>query len=275
MNKLPLGEKTPYIDQYDPSLLYPINRLPVRSEIGIASPLMFKGWDLWNCYEFSWLDSSGKPQIRILEWAVSAESENIVESKSVKLYLNSFQNSRFNSESEVLNLLKQDLSNAIGSIVYIKMQKLESFEVKQLSGFSGVCIDDCDVEISEFILDKSLLQLSDESGNIVEETLYSNLLKSNCLVTGQPDWGSVQISYAGREINKASILKYLLSFRNHNEFAEPAAERIFTDIMNECMPKSLTVYIRFTRRGGIDINPIRSSKNIDLNKVDNSRHVRQ
>lgn len=275
MSKLPLGEKTPYIDKYDPTLLFPINRTPVRQQIGVAASFVFKGWDIWNCYEFCWLGVRGKPELRILEWAVSADSENIVESKSVKLYLNSFHNSKFASEDEVLHLLEKDLSAAVKAPVKIKMQKLESFEGRQLSGFKGRNIDEYDIEIDEFKLDKSLLKLTDQSQEIVERTLYSNLLKANCLVTGQPDWGSVQIIYKGREIDEASILKYLLSFRNHNEFAEPAAERIFTDLMNICKPQELTVYIRFTRRGGIDINPVRSTENVDLKSVDNLRHVRQ
>jgi len=275
MNKIPLGEKTAYVDQYDASLLFSINRWPVRSEIGITDPIIFKGWDLWNCYEFSWLNLRGKPELRILEWAVSADSENIVESKSVKLYLNSFHNSRFDNEDEVLKLLNKDLSAAVKAPVSIKMRTLESYQGEPLTGFRGQNIDKYDIEMKEFKLDKSLLELSQGATEVVEKILYSNLLKANCLVTGQPDWGSVQIKYNGLEIDECSILKYLISFRNHNEFAEPAAERIFTDLMNMCKPQNLCVYVRFTRRGGIDINPIRSSQDIALTAIDNSRQARQ
>lgn len=182
MNKLPLVEKTPYIDQYDSTLLYPINRSPVREQIGVARPIMFKGWDIWNCYEFCWLNLSSKPELRILEWAVSADSENIVESKSVKLYLNSFHNSRFASEDEILNLIEKDLSLAVKAPVKVEMFKLESYEGKQLSGFEGQSIDEYDVEMEEFKLDKSLLKLSDKSQAIVEKILRSNLLKAKALL---------------------------------------------------------------------------------------------
>jgi 7-cyano-7-deazaguanine reductase len=274
MSEIPLGKKTLYIDQYDPTLLYPISRAPIRKQTGIASPLRFHGFDLWNCYEFSWLSESGKPELRILEWSVNCDSENIVESKSVKLYLNSFHNSKFADENEVYNLITKDLSAAVKSQIFIKIQTLDSLINHKLSAFTGINLDILDVNISDYALDKSLLKL-DKNNLEVQETLYSNLLKANCLVTGQPDWGSIQISYKGLKIDHSSILKYLISFRNQNEFAEPAAERIFTDIIKICAPSELTIYIRFTRRGGIDINPIRSTKIINIDEVDNRRHVRQ
>lgn len=254
MKDILLNAKPSYQDTYQPSLLYPVPRSLGRGEIGIkAGEVPFKGIDIWNCYELSWLNPKGKPQILMLQMIVPCESLVLVESKSLKLYFNSFNNSKFGDESEVMEIISKDLNTLLGGDIIIS--KITSLEQGNLLGNS---IDHLDIECNEYRINKKLLKLSD-NGDKVSETLYSNLLKCNCLVTNQPDWGSVQINYSGTKINHESLLKYIVSFRNHNEFAEQCAERIFTDIMSECSPDSLTVYLRFTRRGGIDINPIRST----------------
>ncbi len=254
MKDILLNEKPSYQDTYAPSLLYPIPRSLGRGEIGIkAGEVPFRGIDIWNCYELSWLNLKGKPQILMLQMIVPCESEVLVESKSLKLYFNSFNNSKFSDESEVIELISKDLNAILGGRVLIS--KIPSLDQGELSGES---IDDLDIECDEYRINKKILKTVG-SGEKISEVLYSNLLKSNCLVTNQPDWGSVQISYSGVKIDHESLLKYIVSFRNHNEFAEQCAERMFTDIMSQCSPDSLTVYLRFTRRGGIDINPIRST----------------
>lgn len=269
-----LGQKTEYKDKYDKNLLYPISRAPLREKIEINGLLPFQGYDIWNCYELSWLDDKGKPQIRILEFYVDAESVNLIESKSMKLYLNSFHNTKFSNEEEVLTIIKNDLSIATGSIIEAKIKTLESYLNKPLTLFTGDNLDLLDVNIEKYEYDANLLEF-DENEQEVTEVLSSNLLKANCLVTGQPDWGSIQINYRGPKISKQSLLKYLISFRNQNEFAEPCCERIFMDIINKCKSKDLTIYVRFTRRGGIDINSIRTTGKINYEEIVNSRHVRQ
>lgn len=274
----PLGKKTEYKDQYDPSLLYPIDRAPLRKEILQSSSLgvdfaIFKGYDIWNCYEFSWLGSKGKPEVRIIEFFVPAQSPNIVESKSVKLYLNSFHNTKFGSENEILSLLKKDLTNATGVDVIVVMNELKKYKNTPLVDFEGHNIDALDVEVDNFVLNRNLLKV--QNNKPVEEVLTSNLLKANCLVTGQPDWGSVQISYRGNQIDHKGLLEYILSFRNHNEFAEPWVERAFIDIMDLCRPEELTIHTSFTRRGGIAICPVRSTSDLNVTEINNFRHIRQ
>jgi 7-cyano-7-deazaguanine reductase len=278
INDTPLGKKTEYKDSYDASLLFPISREPLRNSIIGQSNLkadssIFKGFDIWNCYEFSWLNSKGKPEVRILEFVVPAISPNIVESKSVKLYLNSFHNTRFVSEQEVIALLKKDLSDAVSAEVNIVMKNLVDYSSSPLSDFEGQSIDDLDIQIDDFLLNRNILRINDQVK--VSETLTSNLLKANCLVTGQPDWGSVQIKYEGSRIDRESLLRYILSFRKHNEFAEPWVERAFIDIMDLCKPEFLQIHTRFTRRGGIDINPVRSTLDLNVTEINNFRHIRQ
>lgn len=269
-----LGQKTAYKDQYDNSLLQPISRLLARDSIKITAPLPFSGYDIWNCYEVSWLNLKGKPEVKILEFIVNAESENIIESKSLKLYLNSFNNTKFATSAEVLELIQKDLTLAVNSQVIVIINDLESYEGKLLSSFKGINLDRIDIAIDNFTISENLPKLSVEN-IIVEETLYSNLLKSNCLVTNQPDWASIQISYKGQKIKHDSLLKYLISFRNHKEFHEQCVERIFCDISKFCAPEELVVYARYTRRGGIDINPIRSSYALNIAEIENLRHIRQ
>ena len=272
--ELPLGKYSEYKDQYDNNLLVRIPRSLARNELNLPAILPFNGYDIWSCYEASWLNIKGKPVVRILRFIVAADSEYILESKSVKLYLNSLNGTRFASEAEVLKALEKDLSWAANSKVSVDSYEINSLINAPLTIFDGTNIDDLDAEISEYQVNPNLLELS-AMDEIVEETLYSNLLKSNCLVTNQQDWASVQIKYKGKKINHESLLKYLISFRNHNEFHEQCIENIFNDIRQRCMPLELTVYAKYTRRGGIDISPYRTNLNLEDVKINMSRDVRQ
>ncbi len=253
----PLGKKTTYISEYQRDLLYAIPRQLNRDEIHVPSQLPFKGVDLWTAYELSWLNSHGKPVVAMAEFIFPCESPAIIESKSFKLYLNSYTNSRFAKEADVEQLLQQDLSEYAGASVHVKITSLKSWVGTQLESFSGICLDNLDITCDTYSVEPRFLQT--ESA-IVTETVYSDLVKSNCLVTGQPDWASVQIHYVGAKINHEGLLRYLISLRNHNEFHEQCVERIFMDILRQCQPRQLTVYARYTRRGGLDINPFRSTE---------------
>lgn len=265
-----LGQMTPYCSQYDASLLFPIPRQEKRDELSIHSEnLPFNGLDIWTAFEVSWLNAKGKPVVRIAEFAFQATSPNLIESKSFKLYLNSFNGTRFDSEEQVLAILEKDLSEASGGPVAVDFKQMESHELL-FGDLPGENLDELDIEISDYLVDASLLQVSDEV--VEEETVNSHLLKSNCLVTSQPDWGSVVIRYSGKKIDAESLLRYIISFREHNEFHEQCVERIFTDIMEVCRPVNLTVYARYVRRGGLDINPYRSNFEEEF---DISRTIRQ
>jgi 7-cyano-7-deazaguanine reductase len=259
-----LGKSSTYVDQYDAALLFPIARRPKRDEIGLAATLPFFGADLWTAYELSWLNPRGKPQLALARITVPAESTHIVESKSVKLYLNSFNNSVFADASAVQTRLREDLSAAIWqggavmSSVGVQLVLPQDFDKEPVHELDGLNLDRLDLECAHYQPAPELLtaQLNEAP---VTETLTSQLLKSNCLVTGQPDWGSVRISYTGPQIDQAGLLQYIVSFRNHNEFHEQCVERIFMDIWRACKPSKLEVYARYTRRGGVDINPWRTS----------------
>jgi 7-cyano-7-deazaguanine reductase len=260
----PLGKASTYADQYDAALLYPLPREPKRTEIGITGSLPFLGADLWTAFELSWLNLRGKPQVAIAHITIPCESTHIVESKSFKLYLNSFNNSRFDHADAVRDRIKADVSAAIWhgtapkSSAGVRLLLPELFACEPVRELEGLSIDRLDVECSVYQPAPELLRAAlDEKP--VTEILTSDLLKSNCLVTGQPDWGSVQISYSGPQIDQAGLLQYIVSFRNHNEFHEQCVERIYMDIMARCKPAKLSVYARYTRRGGLDINPWRSS----------------
>lgn len=271
---LSLGRETKYTDIYDRDLLVGIPRKLAREQIGLFKDMPFSGGDLWNCYEFSWLSPKGKPEVRIVQFFIPFDSENIVESKSVKLYLNSYNGTKFIDENEVIARLKRDLERATNSNIELSVKSLSQFSSGKLVMFDGVCLDALDIEASEYNVNPKLLKLSDDQ-DIVEEVLYSNLLKSNCLVTNQPDWASVQIKYQGRKINHKSLLQYIISFRNHSEFHEQCIEHMFNDIMKQCLPVELTVFAKYTRRGGVDINPYRTNtifKTTDINKY---RDIRQ
>ncbi|MEC4719120.1 NADPH-dependent 7-cyano-7-deazaguanine reductase QueF [Noviherbaspirillum sp. CPCC 100848] len=254
----PLGKPTAYQTQYDPSLLFPIARQQKREEIGVTGTLPFFGVDIWNAYELSWLNMRGKPQVAIATFTVPAESPNIIESKSFKLYLNSLNQTRIASPEALADMLRADLSDGFGASVSVKLTLPEDFSKLGMGELEGLLLDRLDIEVDGYQPDASLLKANAEEA-IVEETLVSHLLKSNCLVTGQPDWGSVQIRYVGPQIDQEGLLRYLIGFREHNEFHEQCVERIFMDILRQCHPQKLAVYARYTRRGGLDINPWRSN----------------
>ena len=259
-----LGKVVGYADQYDASLLYPLARAAQRTEIGITGQPVFLGADVWTAYELSWLNLRGKPQVAMGRLIVPCESTHLVESKSLKLYLNSFNNSRFASMDEVKKTMQQDLSAAVWhggamqAAVGVQLLTPEQFGAEKIHEMDGVNLDRLDMDCSVYQPAPELLNAALEE-KPVTETLTSHLLKSNCLVTGQPDWGSVSISYSGPQIDQAGLLQYIVSFRNHNEFHEHCVERMYMDIMARCQPTKLSVQARYTRRGGVDINPWRSS----------------
>ncbi|WP_270174118.1 MULTISPECIES: NADPH-dependent 7-cyano-7-deazaguanine reductase QueF [unclassified Diaphorobacter] len=259
-----LGKASAYADQYDASLLFPIPRADKRAEIGIDGNAPFFGADLWTAFELSWLNLRGKPQVALAHITVPCETPHIVESKSFKLYLNSFNNTRFASEAEVRARIRADVSEAVWrgaehpGTVGVTLLLPEAFDREPIHELDGLLLDRLDVECTRYQPAPELLAAHHDEAPVTE-TLVSHLLKSNCLVTGQPDWGSVQITYSGAQIDQAGLLQYLVSFRNHNEFHEQCVERIFMDIWTRCRPIKLAVYARYTRRGGLDINPLRTS----------------
>jgi 7-cyano-7-deazaguanine reductase len=260
-----LGRASAYADQYDAGLLFPIPRATQRDAMGIArDKLPFFGADLWTAFELSWLNARGKPQLAIAHFTIPCETPNIIESKSFKLYLNSFNSTVFADAQAVRERLRTDLGEAVwrgsdrSAGIGVKLLAPEVFDQEPVHELDGLDLDRLDIECTQYQPAPELLS-ADLSQAPVTETLTSRLLKSNCLVTGQPDWGSVQIRYNGPPIEQAGLLAYIVSFRNHNEFHEPCAERIFTDIWKRCQPTQLAVYARYTRRGGLDINPFRTS----------------
>ena len=259
-----LGKTSAYVDHYDASLLFPIPRQTKREEIGITAQPPFFGADLWTGYELSWLNTRGKPQVAIARFTVPAESTHIIESKSFKLYLNSFNNTRLDDVAQLQTRLREDLSAAawqggpMMSGVGVQLVMPEDFDREPVHELDGLSLDRMDLDCDHYQPAPELLT-ANTSEAPVTETLTSHLLKSNCLVTGQPDWGSVRIRYTGPQIDQAGLLRYIVSFRNHNEFHEQCVERIFMDIWRRCQPLRLEVYARYTRRGGLDINPWRTS----------------
>ena len=269
-----LGKSSAYVDKYDASLLFPIPRADKRRDIGITGTPNFFGADLWTAFELSWLNLRGKPQVAIARITVPCDSINIVESKSFKLYLNSFNNTKFADAAAVTACIKADLNAAvwqqgdaamgdpvkspIQSSVGVKILLPDMFDREPVHELDGLNLDRLDIECTRFTPAPELLTAAFDEAP-VSEVFTSNLLKSNCLVTGQPDWGSVRISYEGPQIDQGGLLQYIISFRNHNEFHEQCIERIFMDIWTRCKPIKLSVYARYTRRGGLDINPFRTS----------------
>ncbi|HAU8262996.1 TPA: NADPH-dependent 7-cyano-7-deazaguanine reductase QueF [Kluyvera intermedia] len=259
LSGLTLGKTTDYRDRYDASLLQGVPRSLNRDPLGLkAESLPFHGADIWTLYELSWLNARGLPQVAVGHVELNYASINLVESKSFKLYLNSFNQTRFASWDEVCDTLERDLSACAQGAVTVALYRLDEIEGQPIAHFHGSCIDDQDIVIDNYAFDANLLTDA-ASGKVIEETLVSHLLKSNCLITHQPDWGSVQIQYRGPKIDREKLLRYLVSFRHHNEFHEQCVERIFTDIQRFCQPESLSVYARYTRRGGLDINPWRTN----------------
>ncbi|MEO8778058.1 MAG: NADPH-dependent 7-cyano-7-deazaguanine reductase QueF [Rhodanobacter sp.] len=267
----PLGKDTVYADRYNPGLLFPIPRADKRREIGVAEILPFHGVDIWNAYELSWLDLRGKPQVALGEFNIPASSSHIIESKSFKLYLNGFAQECVESVDVFTATLLHDLSAAAGAVVSVRLHEAHANALPTVD-LDGEVLDAQDITIDHYGPPRPDFLRTDLSVQPVQETLVSHLLRSNCPVTGQPDWGSVQIRYRGAPIDRAGLLRYLVSFRNHNEFHEQCVERIFVDLTQRCAPQQLSVYARYTRRGGLDINPFRSSTPAT---PDNSRTVRQ
>jgi len=269
----PLGKTSAYRTDYAPELLFPIPRQGKRDELGLKGTLPFFGVDIWNGYELSWLNMRGKPQVAVARFTIPADSPNLIESKSFKLYLNSFNQTKLAGPDALKMLLQQDLSAAAGANVHVTLTMQEDFAKLEMGELEGQLLDRLDIDVDNYSPQPETLKANfDELP--VEETLVSHLLKSNCLVTGQPDWGSVQISYYGPQIDQESLLKYLIGFREHNEFHEQCVERIFTDILRQCKPQHLTVYARYTRRGGLDINPWRTNFS-SAQRPSNLRNARQ
>ncbi|MDQ7968534.1 MAG: NADPH-dependent 7-cyano-7-deazaguanine reductase QueF [Oxalicibacterium faecigallinarum] len=270
----PLGKPSAYQTQYDPSLLFSIPRQYKREEIGLGEGrLPFFGMDIWNAYEVSWLNMRGKPQVALARFMVPADSPNIIESKSFKLYLNSLNQTKLGGTDALLDLLRADISAGFGAPVQIALTLPENFSQVYMGELDGLLLDRLDIEVDDYAPNPDLLR-AEENEAPVEETLVSHLLKSNCLVTGQPDWASVQIKYAGPQIDQERLLRYLIGFREHNEFHEQCVERIFMDILRHCKPHKLAVYARYTRRGGLDINPWRSNFSTGT-PPSNARNARQ
>lgn len=279
MTQFVLGQQSTYPNQYDPSLLFPISRDQQRSKLGIsdsANPPFF-GIDIWNAYELSWLNLKGKPQVAIAEFIIPSQSPNMIESKSFKLYLNSLNQHRFNDLSAVRDCLLSDLGKALDSSLQIKLFEPTVLQTSPtrptIQEFEGQLLDRLDIDVTDGDVANPSLLKADENLSPITQTLVSHLLKSNCPVTGQPDWASVQIHYQGRPIDEEGLLRYLIGFRQLGEFHEHCVEKIFCDIKAQCKPEKLSVYARYTRRGGLDINPFRT----DFNAAwpNNIRHARQ
>jgi 7-cyano-7-deazaguanine reductase len=268
----PLGYAAAYPDQYDPSVLFGIDRSRARAEIAVPAPLPFFGADIWNAYELSWLTPRGKPKIALATFVVPAESPHIVESKSFKLYLGSLAQTAFESAQPLSATLEHDISAVCGAPVRVKLIEPAEFGKLAFAELAGTSLDRLDLDTDVYHPDLGLLKINRQATPI-DETLVSNLLKSNCPVTGQPDWGSIQIRYLGPPIDHASLLRYIISYRHYAGFHEQCAERIFMDILQACKPLKLAVYARYTRRGGLDINPFRTNFNLPL--PDNGRGARQ
>jgi len=266
----PLGHATTYADAYDAALLFPVDRAPQREELGLGTGLPFRGFDVWNAYELSWLDPAGKPQVAIATFSVPAASPRIVESKSVKLYLTAFNLSRFADAAAVGAAMARDLSGAAGAPVDVALVRPHEFSALPYGELQGEDLDVLPVTFDGSGPDASLLVAA---GPTAEQTLCTRLFRSLCPVTGQPDYASVQIHQRGNRLDPAGLLRYLVSYRSHPGFHEHCVERIFADIWTRCRPQALTVYARFTRRGGVDINPWRTSD--DSAPPPNRRTARQ
>ena len=263
LGDLTLGKTTEYCSEYNPSLLQAVPRSLNRNDLSLPkNSLPFIGEDVWYGYELSWLNNKGKPIVAVAEFRFSCTSPNLVESKSFKLYLNSFNQSKFSSFSEVERILIKDLSVTAGTQAQVRLFNVEQCPALEITrtNQSVTCIDEEDVSIDNYQYQASFLEQAQvTSTEIIEENLVSHLLKSNCLITNQPDWASIFISYKGAEIDHRILLKYLISFRQHNEFHEQCVERIICYLKKHCQLEELTVFARYTRRGGLDINPFRST----------------
>ncbi|MGO2149339.1 NADPH-dependent 7-cyano-7-deazaguanine reductase QueF [Halomonas sp.] len=252
----PLGRESAYPELYDAALLFPIPRAANRAPLGIEEgKLPFVGEDEWHAFEVSWLNARGKPIVAVARFRLPAESPSLIESKSWKLYLNSFNQTRMESREEVIETLQRDLSAVAGAPVSVELLGVEDAELAP-QPLPGDCLDELDIEVSDYTPSAAHLAVSDE---VVEETLHSHLLKSNCPVTGQPDWGSVMIRYKGPKLDREGLLRYLIGYRQHQDFHEHCVEHIFTDLMQHAQPTELLVLARYVRRGGLDISPWRAT----------------
>jgi 7-cyano-7-deazaguanine reductase len=258
MKDIPLGKPTRYPDRYDPGLLAPLARTPARGGLGVGDPLPFVGEDVWHGYEFSWLDPGGLPRVALLRLVVPAASPRMVESKSMKLYLNGFAQARFASAGAVGKVLERDLGEACGAAVEVSLDRLEG-ATPPLGVLPGDCLDELPVAIRDYQRNPELLEVV-PGGGVVEETLHTHLFRSLCPVTGQPDWASLLVRYRGSAIRREGLLAYLVSYRSHQAFHENTVEQIFVDLKARCGCEDLTVGGYFLRRGGLDINPFRADR---------------
>jgi len=266
-----LGKATAYRDRYDPAVLLPLPRADQRTQLGLATRLPFHGVDIWNAYELSWLGQRGQPRVAMAEFRVPATSPNLIESKSFKLYLNGFAQERVGEQATLMAILARDLSAAAGAEVAVTLHAADA-PGAPAGTLAGLSLDDQDLAIDCYGPPRPEYLVTVADATPVSETLVSHLLRSNCPVTGQPDWGSVQISYVGLPIDRAGLLRYIVSFRQHSEFHEHCVERMFVDLMQRCAPSELSIHARYTRRGGLDINPFRSTADV---QPENLRTPRQ
>lgn len=253
-----LGKNTEYPSQYDNRILFPIARSVSREVLGIFEPLPFFGQDIWNAYELSWLDKDGRPRAGLAEIVIPANSTHIIESKSFKLYLNSFNQTRIGDSERLRQMIMRDISEVCGGIATVTIMPATASHAFPIESFYGEVIDDLEVDINYYGPPEPLYLNTSEDTQI-NETLVSHIFRSNCPVTNQPDWASIQIRYLGKRIEREGLLRYLVSYRTHNDFHENCVEHIYSDIWKQCRPLQLSVYARFTRRGGLDINPFRGS----------------
>jgi 7-cyano-7-deazaguanine reductase len=269
-DEMPLGKTVPYPDRYAPELLFAVPRSQHRAAMGLGDDLPFQGVDIWNAWELTWLDPRGMPRAAAAEIRIPADSPQLIESKSLKLYLNSFAMTPFGAEGDVARTITQDLGRCAGADVTVGLQPAGANEPQRVAEMPGTCLDtlriDCDAES----VDANLLSAAEDS--MVSEQLHTHLLRSICPVTAQPDTGSILVDYEGRRIDGPGLLRYIVSYRQHQDFHEACVERMFIDILRRCEPAKLTVYARFQRRGGIDINPYRSNT---VGKAENIRLWRQ
>ena len=266
----PLGHLSGHPDRYAPGLLFAVPRAPQRRALGIGGRLPFTGVDLWTAYELTWLDANGKPHVALATIDVPIESPSLIESKSMKLYLGSFAQTRFAGMTDVASAIERDLSAATGARVGVALRGPAAFDVQAIRELGGESLDELPVACTAYDVDPALLTVH---GDVVTETLASRLFRSVCPVTAQPDIASVQLSYRGPRIDREGLLRYLVSYRCHAGFHEHCVERIFTDVAARCGCEQLTVLARFTRRGGLDINPFRT--NAGVPPPDNVRTARQ
>ena len=277
LSAAPLGKSSSTPEAYDPGLLFPIPRSMTRDELGLGASLPFMGQDLWTAFEMGWLNPKGKPQVGIAHIRVPCETPFMIESKSFKLYLNSFNNERLASSQELVTRIEHDINAVLWgdqpqvSKASCRITPADGFGDCRFGQLEGLCLDRLDIEVVDGAPVLPLRVLDDEA--VVTETLNSHLLRALCRVTGQPDWGSIQIDYTGHPIDQERLLQYLIGFRNQQEFHEPLSERVFMDIWRQCKPMKLRVWLRFTRRGGLDINPVRTSYPAAVN--DSLRLARQ